>query len=73
LILLALNYTGYKNLMKLTSLANLEGFYYKPRVDKELLKQYSEGLVASSACMGGEIARAIQKENNYANSRKKSR
>jgi len=70
LVLLALNYTGYKNLMKLTSLAHLEGFYYKPRVDKELLKQYSEGLVASSACMGGEIARAIQKENNYAKAKK---
>lgn len=65
LVLLALNYTGYKNLMKLSSLANLEGFYYKPRVDKELLREYREGLVASSACHGGEIARAILKENNY--------
>ena len=53
LILLAENYTGYKNLMKLASLAHLEGFYYKPRVDKELLRQYHEGIIASSACMAG--------------------
>ncbi|MCX6781562.1 MAG: DNA polymerase III subunit alpha [Candidatus Magasanikbacteria bacterium] len=65
LVLLALDYNGYKNLMKLSSLAHLEGFYYKPRVDKELLRELHEGLVATSACMGGEIARAIVKENNY--------
>lgn len=55
LILLAKNKTGYKNLIKLISIANLEGFYYKPRIDKEILEQYSEGLIASSACLGGEI------------------
>lgn len=59
LILLAKNETGYKNLVKLTTLAHLEGFYYKPRMDKEILRQYSEGLIASSACMAGEVSQAI--------------
>jgi DNA polymerase-3 subunit alpha len=70
LILLALNYTGYKNLMKLSSLANLEGFYYKPRLDKELLKQYHEGLICSTACMSGEIPRILQREDNYEKAKK---
>ncbi|HZE07747.1 MAG TPA: DNA polymerase III subunit alpha [Gemmatimonadaceae bacterium] len=56
LILLAQNSTGYKNLVKLSSLAYTEGFYAKPRVDRELLARYSEGIVVSSACMAGEIA-----------------
>lgn len=55
LILLAKNLTGYKNLVKLVSTAWIKGFYYKPRVDKELLKEYREGLIASSACLAGEI------------------
>ncbi|MBP1665381.1 MAG: polymerase subunit alpha, partial [Bacteroidetes bacterium] len=55
LILLAKNLKGYKNLIKLVSLAWIRGFYYKPRIDKELLAQYSEGLIASSACLAGEI------------------
>ncbi|UCF63383.1 MAG: DNA polymerase III subunit alpha [bacterium] len=55
LLLLAKNNVGYKNLMKLSSLAYTEGFYYRPRIDKELLRQYGEGLIASSACMKGEI------------------
>ncbi len=55
LLLLAKNNTGYKNLMKLSSIAYIEGFYYKPRIDKEVLRKYSEGLIASSACMKGEI------------------
>ncbi|MES2463818.1 MAG: DNA polymerase III subunit alpha, partial [Armatimonadota bacterium] len=59
LVALAKNQVGYKNLMKLVTLASLEGFYYKPRVDKELLAQYSEGLIICSACMGGELAQAI--------------
>ena len=59
LILLAKNQTGYRNLVKLISIANMEGFYYKPRIDKNLLQQYSEGLIASSACLGGEIATLI--------------
>ncbi|MFO7621743.1 MAG: DNA polymerase III subunit alpha [Bacteroidales bacterium] len=59
LILLAKNLTGYKNLVKLVSTAWVKGFYYKPRVDKELLKEYREGLIASSACLAGEIQDAI--------------
>jgi DNA polymerase-3 subunit alpha len=59
LTLLAKTYHGYKNLMMLTTIAHLEGFYYKPRVDLELLKKYSEGLICLSGCMRGEIARAV--------------
>ncbi len=55
LILLAKNKTGYINLIKLISRANTDGFYYKPRIDKDLLKEHSEGLIVSSACLGGEI------------------
>ncbi|MGA1978048.1 MAG: DNA polymerase III subunit alpha [Bacteroidales bacterium] len=55
LILLAKNLAGYKNLVKLVSTAWLKGFYYKPRIDKELLAKYSDGLIASSACLAGEI------------------
>ncbi len=55
LIVLAQDETGYKNLMKLVSLAHLEGFYYKPRVDKELLATYGKGLLATSGCLRGEI------------------
>ena len=55
LILLAKNLTGYKNLIKLVSTAWIKGFYYKPRIDKELLARYKEGLIASSACLAGEI------------------
>jgi DNA polymerase-3 subunit alpha len=56
LVLLAKNVRGYENLMKLTTLAHLEGYYYKPRIDKELLSKHSEGLIAMSACMHGVIA-----------------
>jgi DNA polymerase-3 subunit alpha len=59
LILLAKNKTGYHNLSRLSSLGYLEGFYYTPRIDKELLREYSEGLIASSACLGGEIPSAV--------------
>ena len=55
LILLAKNNTGYQNLMKIVTKAHLEGFYYKPRADMELLEEYSEGLIATSACIEGEI------------------
>jgi len=55
LVLLAQNEAGYKNLLKLTSASYLEGFYYKPRIDKELLRQHSEGLICLSACLKGEI------------------
>ncbi|NOY95223.1 MAG: DNA polymerase III subunit alpha, partial [Chlorobi bacterium] len=64
LILLAKNKTGYKNLVKLISAANTEGFYYKPRIDKALLEKYSEGLIASSACLGGEIPQKIMSNND---------
>ncbi|MCB0298655.1 MAG: DNA polymerase III subunit alpha, partial [Calditrichaeota bacterium] len=60
LLILAKNNTGYRNLMKLSSYAYLEGFYYKPRIDKELLRKYSEGLIVTSACMSGEISSFLQ-------------
>ncbi|MGV8091828.1 MAG: DNA polymerase III subunit alpha [Mangrovibacterium sp.] len=63
LILLAKNRTGYVNLIKLISAANTDGFYYKPRIDKQLLKQHHEGLIVSSACLGGEIAQLIMKSD----------
>ncbi len=59
LVLIAKNEAGYRNLLKLASLAYLEGFYYKPRIDKELLQQYHEGLIAMSACLEGEIPQLI--------------
>jgi len=59
LVLLVKNIQGYKNLVKLSSIAYLEGFYYKPRIDKKVLKEYSEGLIALSACLNGEIPRAV--------------
>ena len=55
LVLLAKNEIGFKNLIKLSSIAFLEGMYYKPRIDKEVLRKYSEGLIASTACMAGEV------------------
>ena len=61
LVLLARNETGYRNLLKLTSSAYLEGFYYKPRIDKELLRRHSEGLIGLSACLKGEINEQIVK------------
>lgn len=62
LILLAKNLQGYKNLIKIVSKSWTEGFYYRPRIDKELLEEYKEGLIVTSACLGGEIPRKI--ENN---------
>ena len=59
LTLLAKNNQGYKNLVKLTTVANLEGFYYKPRLDHETLAKYSDGIIALSGCLSGEIPRAI--------------
>ncbi len=56
LVLLARDATGYKNLVKLSSLGYTEGFYSRPRVDRELLEQYGEGIIVSSACMAGEVA-----------------
>ncbi len=63
LVLLAKDLQGYKNLMKLVSIGYLEGFYYKPRIDKEVLKIYSSGLVALSGCIKGEVARLILRDN----------
>jgi DNA polymerase-3 subunit alpha len=63
LIVLAKNHAGYKNLTKLVSLGFIEGFYGKARIDKEILEKYSEGLIVSSACLGGEIPRAIAKND----------
>ena len=59
LILLAMNEEGWLNLMKLSSRAYLEGFYYRPRVDRELLSQFNKGLICTTACIGGEVGSAI--------------
>ena len=59
LILLAKNLIGYRNLMKICSIAATDGFYKRPRASKELLEKYHEGLIASSACIGGEIPQLI--------------
>ena len=59
LILLAENMTGYANLMKLVSIGQVDGFYYKPRIDKDVLRQYHEGLICLSACVAGEVPRHI--------------
>lgn len=63
LVLLVKNEKGYANLMKIVSKASIEGFYYKPRVDHEVLREYSEGLIALSACLGGEIQAYILRDN----------
>ena len=69
LVLLIQNSTGYKNLMKLVSIGYLEGFYYRPRVDKTLLKTYNEGLICTSGCLAGEINQfALQ--NDYDSAKK---
>ncbi len=63
LILLAKNKTGYQNLSKLVSLSFVEGFYYKPRIDLEILEKYSEGLICLSACLAGSLSQAIIQDN----------
>ena len=63
LILLAENDTGYKNLMKIVSYGFIDGFYYKPRVDMELLEKYHEGIIALSGCMFGVLSRKILADN----------
>ena len=60
--ILAENNVGLSNLFRLSSLASLEGFYYKPRMDRELLSQYSLGLIATTGCPGGEIQTRIRSE-----------
>ncbi len=63
LIILAMNDKGYRNLMQLTTIANLEGFYYKPRIDHDLLQKYGEGLIILSGCAGGELGEQLQTDN----------
>ncbi len=71
LVLLAMNQEGYQNLIRLVSLGFLEGFYYKPRIDDEVLKAHSSGLIALSACLGGEI-QVLLSENRYDEARSKA-
>src|ERR1700760_4791425 len=66
LVRLAKDLIGYRNLVKLSSLAYTEGFYTKPRVDRELLAKFSEGIIVSSACLAGEIATAFEAGNEGA-------
>ncbi len=63
LVLLVKNETGYKNLMKIVSMASIEGFYYKPRVDHDYLRDHSDGIIALSACLGGEVQSDLLKDN----------
>jgi DNA polymerase-3 subunit alpha len=63
LILLAKNLKGYKNLMRIVTEANLKGYYYKPRVDMKLLKEFHEGIIALSGCMAGKLSRAVLSGN----------
>ena len=62
LVLLAKDYIGYKNLMKLTSEAHLTGYYYKPRIDFELMEKYKEGIIALSGCLSGEVPALIKED-----------
>ncbi|MEG0641311.1 MAG: DNA polymerase III subunit alpha, partial [Clostridium sp.] len=71
LILLAKSNEGYKNLMKIDSLAYVDGFYYKPRIDYENLKKYSKDIIALSACLGGEVQRHLL-NNNYEEAKNKA-
>ncbi|MFA7000314.1 MAG: DNA polymerase III subunit alpha [Candidatus Paceibacterota bacterium] len=64
LTLLAKNKQGYKNLMRLVSIANMEGYYYKPRMDKEILREFHEGIICLSGCMGSELSQAVLAGNN---------
>ncbi|MBU0637850.1 MAG: DNA polymerase III subunit alpha [Planctomycetes bacterium] len=59
ILLLAMNPAGYRNLIRLSSLGYLEGFYYKPRIDKQVLRELSDGLICSTACLGGEVPQAL--------------
>jgi len=63
LIILAMNKKGYENLMRLSSTANLEGMYYKPRIDHELLEKYNEGLIILSACASGEVGESLKNDD----------
>src|SRR3989344_2572958 len=63
LLLLAKNFRGCQNLIKLTSIAHLEGYYYKPRLDRDLLSRYSDGLIATTACLASETSRLIENKD----------
>ena len=63
MVLLAMNETGFRNLLKLSSRAFMEGFYYRPRMDRDLLREFNEGLICTSACLGGEIPSAFLSKN----------
>src|SRR6187549_1886521 len=63
LILLARDYAGYQNLCRLVTDAHVDGYYYKPRIDREHLARYSEGVIGLSACLNGEIARSLETED----------
>lgn len=63
IVLLAMNYTGYRNLMKLASIAQFEGFYYRPRIDMEVLEKYNEGVIALTACLHGQIPWLIHQKD----------
>lgn len=62
LTILAMNNQGYQNLMRLSTIANLDGYYYKPRVDRELLERYNEGLIVLSGCIGGEVGDLLRQD-----------
>lgn len=62
LIILAMNNTGYQNLMRLSSTANIDGYYYKPRIDHDLLQKYNEGLIILSGCIGGEVGDLLRQD-----------
>jgi DNA polymerase-3 subunit alpha len=64
LIILAMNQVGYQNLMRLSTTANLDGFYYKPRIDHDLLEKYNEGLIILSGCIGGEVGEGFRYDND---------
>ena len=69
LVLLAQNNIGYQNLMKLTTIGYLDGFYYRPRIDKDLLVKYNEGLIATSACLAGEVT-SFEAKGDYESAKK---
>ena len=69
LVLLAMNQQVYKNLLALTSIGYLNGFYYRPRIDKDLLEEFNEGLIATSACLAGEVT-SYAASGNYEEAKK---
>jgi DNA polymerase-3 subunit alpha len=63
IILLAMNHIGYQNIMQLSTKANLEGMYYKPRIDHEILEQHNEGIIVLSGCASGELGESLRSDN----------